>query len=281
MPISASMETYLSGNVLFLSGFWKITAKDTTVRAVSTCSRDLTINGVTYWPMPFLPSQVETRDDGEASSADFRGILHANLFDRAELAAGKWRSARVEFEAWNPRDLTLGYSERHVFYLGDVQTTGPMFHADMDSLLVKFNQAKGAVTQPKCRRELGDSVCQIDLAPFTRTAVVTGVNDLGDFTFNLTSGAAVAADYFKNGTALWLTGNNLGAPRIRVREHPAANRVQLMLKMRAAVQVGDTLSLVAGCDKTREMCRVKFSNVVNMDAEPDQPGNGELYKLPE
>lgn len=282
MPVSAAMETYLTGNVLFLSGFWKITAKDGTVRAVTTCTRDLTINGVTYWPSPFLPSQVETRDDGEPASADFRGVLHANLFTREDLGRGKWRGARVEFEAWNPRDLTLGYSERHVFYMGDVQAQGPMFHADMDSLLVKLNQPKGAITQPKCRRELGDSICQVDLVPFTRTATVAAVTDGGDFTFNITGGGgAVAADFFKNGTALWLSGNNLGAPRVRIREHPAANRVQLMLKMRAAIAVGDTVELVAGCDKTRTQCREKFNNVVNMDAEPDQPGNGELYKLPE
>lgn len=277
MPISAAMEEYLAGNVRFLSGFLKITARDNTVRAVTTCSRNITVGGVEYWPAPVIPSQVDQKDDGEPSAFDVRGILHANLFDRLDLARGKWRNARVEFEVWNPLDLSLGYSERHVFYLGDVQAVGPTFHADLDSLLVKINQQVGAVTGPKCRRELGDSICRIDLAPFTHTVHVTAVASNGEFTVD----GGLAADYLTNGTALWLSGANLGAPRVRIKQHLAGGVVRLMLKMRDDVHAGDALEVVAGCDKTREVCRNKFANVVNMDAEPDQPGNGDLYKLPE
>lgn len=277
MPITASMENYLAGNVRFLAGFLKVTARDNSVVAVTTCSRNLTVGGVEYWPAPYSPSQLEQKDDGEPSAFDVRGILHASLFSKIDLARGKWRNARVEFEVWNPRDLSLGYSERHVFYMGDVQTAGPTFHAEMDSLLAKLNQPIGAITQPKCRDELGGPRCALDLAPFTHPVTISAVADNGQFTIS----GGLAADYLKNGTALWLSGANLGAPRVRIREHEAGGTVRLMLKMRSAVAVGDTLEVVAGCDKTRTQCRAKFNNVVNIDSEPDQPGNGELYKIPE
>jgi uncharacterized phage protein (TIGR02218 family) len=277
MPISEQMETYLAGNVCWLSGFWRVEAKDGTVVAVTTCSRDLTFGGTVYWPMPVMPSQVESKDNGDPGSADMRGLLHAGIFTKLDLARGKWRGARVEYEVRNPRDLTLGYSEREVFYLGDVQTTGPMFQAEFDSLLVKINQPIGAVTQPKCRRELGDEFCTKDLAAFTHTTTITAVASNGEFTI----AAPLAAEYLRNGTALWLTGNNLGAPRVRIKDHLAGGVVRLMLGMRANVAVGDQIEVIAGCDKTRTDCRDKFENMEFFDGEPDQPGNGELYKIPE
>jgi uncharacterized phage protein (TIGR02218 family) len=38
------------------------------------------------------------------------------------------------------------------------------------------------------------------------------------------------------------------------------------------VQVGDKLSIYAGCDKRRETCFTKFNNVINFRGEPDLPG---------
>ena len=60
-----------------------------------------------------------------------------------------------------------------------------------------------------------------------------------------------------------------------------ARLVTLVLAMPAAVQVGDTFSIVAGCRKRLEDCRDKFDNVLNFRGEPHRPGVDALTAAPE
>lgn len=45
-----------------------------------------------------------------------------------------------------------------------------------------------------------------------------------------------------------------------------------------AVEVGDTFMLEAGCDRTLETCRVKFSNALNYQGEPTIPGVDQIQE---
>ena len=56
----------------------------------------------------------------------------------------------------------------------------------------------------------------------------------------------------------------------------AATGVVLALAMGKSIQVGDTFDIIAGCDKTRETCQSKFSNIINFRGEPDVPGVDKL-----
>jgi uncharacterized phage protein (TIGR02218 family) len=56
--------------------------------------------------------------------------------------------------------------------------------------------------------------------------------------------------------------------------------VALALPMPRTVQVGDTLDIVAGCDKRHDTCKVKFSNIVNRRAEDFIPGNDAFLQTP-
>jgi hypothetical protein len=51
-----------------------------------------------------------------------------------------------------------------------------------------------------------------------------------------------------------------------------AGQIVLVLPMPYPLEVGDTYSMVAGCDKSFFTCRDRFDNVVNMRAEPWLPG---------
>jgi uncharacterized phage protein (TIGR02218 family) len=277
MSISAAMKDHIAGNVLFLVGLWKVTAKDGTIIALTNSTREITYNSQLYSVLPILPSQIEVKKNFEAAAADVRSILHSSVFSKTDLARGRWRGARVEHVVVNPLDLSMDYAERHVFEIGEVQTQGEMFQAQLDSLSVRCNQSKGALTQPMCRAELGDAVCTKDLTAFTFAATITAVTDNGTFTVSVTQ----ALQYFRNGTCKWTAGGNVGATA-RIKDNTGTGAtIVLLRKMRANVSIGDTVTLVAGDDKTRTTCRDKFANVVNFDGEPDQPGNFALYKFPE
>ena len=55
--------------------------------------------------------------------------------------------------------------------------------------------------------------------------------------------------------------------------------IELFLPLDRNLQVGDTYSMIAGCNKTLKVdgaytgdCKVKFNNVINFRGEPEIPG---------
>ena len=82
------------------------------------------------------------------------------------------------------------------------------------------------------------------------------------------------AGWLTGGEVIWTSGNNDGR-RMEVKEF-ASTQVVLALPMGKSIQVGDTFDIIAGCDKTRETCQSKFSNIINFRGEPDVPGTDKL-----
>ena len=44
------------------------------------------------------------------------------------------------------------------------------------------------------------------------------------------------------------------------------------------VNTGDNYSMIAGCDKTFETCKTKFSNTINFRGEPYVPGTDRMLE---
>ena len=132
------------------------------------------------------------------------------------------------------------------------------------------------VYQPECRADLSDSLCTVDLADYTSNGSVSAVTEDRAFTafsaFGIMEMRAIGDDsWFAYGVLTWLTGNNAGV-RVEVRSGSSTAFV-LAYSLPAAIEVGDTFSVYAGCDKRIETCRAKFSNVINFQGEPDMPGD--------
>ena len=53
----------------------------------------------------------------------------------------------------------------------------------------------------------------------------------------------------------------------------------LVLPMPYTIAVGNTYSLIAGCDKTFPTCRDRFSNVLNFRGEPYLPGLDSIVQV--
>ena len=54
----------------------------------------------------------------------------------------------------------------------------------------------------------------------------------------------------------------------------------LLLPMPNDVQVGDTFSIVAGCDHSLATCRDRFDNVLNFRGEPHAPVSDDVIRGP-
>ncbi|MBX7220322.1 MAG: DUF2163 domain-containing protein [Blastocatellia bacterium] len=276
MPVSLDMQTHLAQSLTTLCQAWKVMAQDgTTIRVVSH-TRNLTIDGELYTALPIQPAQYEAKSGLAPDNTEVNAILASNIFSEADFLAGKWNFARVEFRVLNYLNPSIGYAQRLVGYFGEITCRNGMFRAELRSLSQLLAQDTGQTTSPHCRvRVLGDSQCKANLATHTYNTSVASVENRRIFTIGVTK----ADTYFDYGLVTWTSGQNLGYSMEVKRSF--GNRIELMLPMSGLLRVGDTLTIIAGCDRTRGTCRDKFSNAINFQGEPDLPGDRRVVHFPE
>lgn len=118
---------------------------------------------------------------------------------------------------------------------------------------------------------------------WTHHAEVTAVTDNRNFTVSYTVAAdsREVDDWFRYGAVNWQTGNNAGLVMEVKSSNATSATLELFLEMPFDVQVGDELTVYAGCDKRLNTCINKFDNVLNFRGEPYVPGQDELMQYPD
>ena len=363
IPISTALQTALEQPAQTISTCWKVTLTSGTVLGFTDHDSDIDFDGVTYEASTgYTRSDIASGADLSVDNLELVGTLRSPAITEAALYAGVWDFAQVEIFAVNYEDLTQGALVLRVGWLGEVSVGRNNFTAEIRGLTQAYSRVIGELTGPGCRNDLGDSRCQVDLAPFTFAFTVTGVgadnqtvyasaltqpgptggvslvsvkqanpgvatvspslvlptgspitisgaggmtqintdttynNPNGDHTqFQLsidtsgfpayTGGGTVtalggSAGYFDGGVVTWLSGNNFdgGATRMEVKSYSPGQFI-LVLPMPYAIQVGDTGSIVGGCNKAVATCHDTFDNVINFRGEPYLPGVDRLLQV--
>jgi hypothetical protein len=78
-----------------------------------------------------------------------------------------------------------------------------------------------------------------------------------------------AAGFFTQGVVTCLSGNNSGLSQY-VKAH-ANGQLQLMFAWLVTPKVGDSFSVIAGCDKSSQTCTQKFNNLIHFGGQPLTP----------
>jgi len=222
-------------------------------------------------------SDMQFRATLAVDGLDLEGVLsEATGIPEREVAAGVYDMARVTvFETdWNDPSTvtpwvygTLGNKSR---------TEEGGLRMEVRTMAQLLNQHQGDVNSLRCRAELGSGEsapllrrCGKDLTAFTFDDNVTTV--LSARTVFIAVGLAQDAGYFSKGIIEFLDGDNAGAVR-EIRLHEAGGIIHLYDPLPFDVEVGDSIRVQAGCDKTFATCRDKFDNAVNFRGEPNIPG---------
>jgi uncharacterized phage protein (TIGR02218 family) len=153
-----------------------------------------------------------------------------------------------------------------------------MAYVEFRGLSQYLNQTTGRVYTACCDTDLGSTRCGANLVPYTVSGAVSAVVDSDTFRDNTTANIINKADgWFSYGLLTWLTGNNAGR-NVEVRSFTVSGgnyTFNLIEPMWDPIQVGDTFSVYAGCDKTLDTCKTKFNNVVNFQGFTSIP-NGDV-----
>lgn len=242
--------------------------------AIARHTRKITFDGTTYDTMEFTPSEFSLMSGLSTNNATMKTIL-ADTFNRINLVGSKWQGATLEVSIIDWAHPEYGVARRNRGRLGEVTTGGVEAESEFRGLMQLLSQEIGDKTSRRCRYQLGDDNCMLDLTNYTFDATVRAVNSNQRFNINLTQPDA----YFYRGQVFWQTGANAGLKMETASN--AGDDIFLFLPMQGAIAVGDTLKIVAGDDKSLHTCHNKFANAINHGGEDSMPTKEKVYSFPE
>jgi len=274
----ATLRAAFAAEVAQITTCLRITRRDSQQFHYAANSRDLVFAGKTWSARGADDTTAITnslRDsvgnvdmDGFFESAQHRTDLRSGLYDNARVEI--FQVDRANLPATVTPETTLwlftGYTGQAI-----VKPDGHGYSIEARSLIQLLQQNIGTLTSGICRAEFGsltgDEPCLVNPAGYTATAAVESVsmNRLLK-----TPALTQAVSWFSAGRLTWLTGGNAGAVEYVAQYAPGF--VVLLRPGVAAIQAGDTFSIVAGCDHTLGTCAAKFNNAINFQGEPFLPG---------
>lgn len=266
--ITPQLEAHLAGGLTTLATCWRITRVDNEELGFTDHDTPLVIGGLEYDSIAgFTPTSIESSSNMAVDNLDIEGQTFPSKITEADLLAGIYDYADVEIFLVNYEDLSQGKLVQRRGKLGEVTLNKQFFRTEIRGLTQHLSQTIGDVYSPSCRAILGDSRCKVNLTSFTASATVTEVTNRQIFK---ATALTQDAGWFVGGEVVWTGGNN-DETRMEVKEF-SDTLVVLALPMGKTIQVGDTFNIIAGCDKSKETCITKFSNIINFRGEPDVPG---------
>ena len=272
--ISSTLRTAIeSGNICYL---FKIVAKDTTSRYFTDTNASLTVDGNLYVPSAGVTRlKMKATNNAEVSNQE----VVATILDMpdAELKSGKWDGAQIEVSiaSW----ASPGAGKLIIFKgsIGVIQWTDEGFRADIQNYLRDLGKNIGETVTGNCRHQLFSTsspdkigACGVSRASYLVTGSISYVlTQRMKFKIATTS---KPTGWATSGFIKFTSGNNAGltyeVKRHLVEGGDLGESVELFLPCLAAVTVGTTFELTAGCDHTIDTCKTKFNNVANFGGFP-------------
>jgi len=266
--LDPDLQNHLNGDTTTLCTCWHLIREDGEEYGFTDHDKDIIVDGFTYAASTgFTATTVESKSDFSVDNLDLEGVLDSAEITESDILNGKYDYAEVEIFMVNYEDLSQGRIYLKRGRMGEVKVSRSQFVAELRGLSQHLQQHIGRLYTPSCDAVLGDSRCKKALGSFSFSATVTSVTDRQKFKC---STLAQAAGYFTGGQVTFTSGGNDDL-KMEVKEFEAT-QVVLALPMPNTIEVGDTITIVAGCDKTAATCKAKFNNLINFRGFPDIPG---------
>lgn len=284
MPTSDAMKDALKSNVGFFCPIWKIISRDGVVAAYAAHTRTtvgrainpgtlFTFNSVTYRPAPVEATRDMHRIGLNPNSTQIKGVFD-NIITRPDLEGGRWKMAKVVYEYVNYLDLSMGSASKMVGIVGSVEQNDPVYQMEVLTNASLLAQLIGELTSSLDRNAFPAGVDKADWI------VTRNVVSSADRRHLVIDGAAKDTNYFKYGVIFWTTGANVHSPGMEIKSS-TGNSIELQLPMPDDIANGDHVTLLAGYDGTRGQIRDRFADAIDMNAEPDLPGQKVVFSYPE
>ncbi len=266
---------HLATGTTTLCRCWRLIRQDGFSLGFTDHDQDLTIGGLVYCARTGLEgSEVETGLGLAIGGAEISGALTADALTDTQISSGLWDNATIETWLVNWCDVNTRIL-LDMGQIGEIKRADHSFIAEIRGVAHRFDEDRGRIYQSGCNADLGDARCGVNLEGGTFKGQGSVTQTDGRLTVSAHLNAIFASGWFENGSLTFSTGNNAGAI-MEIRQHGANGldaSFALWRPMPAPIQIGDQMVVRAGCNKSLDTCRSKFSNAVNFRGFPFIPTN--------
>lgn len=281
MTRQAMLDHLASGSTTVCRA-WTVLRRDGAVMGFTDHDRDLVVDGVICRADTGMTARAIHQTTGlSVDNTEAFGALSGAAISEADLLAGRFDGAEVRTYLVNwqaPQD----FLEQFRGHLGEIARAGGSFKAELRGLSDKLNRPQGHAYTPRCSAVLGDQRCRFDLLQpgYVAEREVEAVED--GRTFRFAEFGGFDDRWFEGGRLDVLSGQAAGLVGVvkNDRTGGAGRQIELWQSIGAPVAAGDTLRIIAGCDKRPRTCRVKFANFLNFRGFPHIPGEDWLASYP-
>lgn len=273
------LQTHLDTRSTTIAYCWRILRTDGTTLGFTEHDEDISFGGVTHKASSgFTPTARQYSSDMSVDNLDVAGYLDSNAITEQDIANGLYDNATVEVYFVNWQDV----SERYLVQkgtIGNVSRDRLGFVAEVRGLSDELQKVSGRIYSRTCDAEFGDSRCGVSKASYTETGTIVTTD--GKHSFTTTDLSSYDSGYFSNGIITFTSGDNNNAIREVKTDISTSGIRQISLwePLNFSMASSDTFSIVAGCNKSFETCRVKFNNLVNFRGFPHIPPKDEVFKV--
>lgn len=221
--IPSAMATHLAGSITTLALCWRIERVDGTIEGYTAHDRSIVYDGETYsHKASFAPVATDADLSLRADTSQLRGLLTDSGINLADIYAGRYDGAEVEFFVVDYEDpdgtgrILLPGSGR----FGDVSIAEGTYEVDVVSYNALLQQRIGSRFVPFCRWQLGDSDCEIDLetgsspdaTAYKHVTTVSAVTSRRKFTTSVTVSAESGTTSLVNVTSTAIEAEDHATP---------------------------------------------------------------------
>lgn len=214
-------------------------------------------------------------------NAEAMGALSDDSIREDEIEQGRFDGAEVRSWRVNWADITQRVLQFRGT-IGELRRNDNVFHAELRGLTEALNRPVGRVYQKPCTAVLGDNDCRFNLddPTFSTTLAIDEIEDRRKFVWPLMP--EFEEGFFTRGRLEILDGPAEGLwGMIKQDRNIGVHRhIEIWEPIRGAIDVGTHLRIIAGCDKRRQTCSLKFNNLVNFQGFPDLPGEDWIVAVP-
>lgn len=282
MPLSSALAAHLATGTTTLCRCWAVVRRDGVTLGFTDHDKDLDFEGVLFRADSGLTGQALQQTTGLAvDNGEAMGALRSDAVTESDLVAGRYDGAEVRAWLVNWTDL----AQRHLLFqgtIGEVQTGGGGFRAELRGLSEALGQPTGRIYQRHCNARLGDGACGVNMQDPAFAAECIVIDATGGQMLRVSGLAGYDSDWFARGHLAVLDGAAAGLSAMIKSDLSVASErlIGLWQELRVPLAVGDRLRMQAGCDKRAETCKSKFANFARFRGFPHIPGEDWLMAVP-
>lgn len=280
--VSQELNAHLGAGATSLARCWRIRRRDGVVMGFTDHDQDLAFDGQIYEASTGMDAQALDMSTGlSVDNSEAVGALSSVGLTEEDILAGRYDGAEVALYWVNWKNV----AERMQMFrgsLGEMRQRGALFEIELRGLAETLNRPIGRAFVKTCDLALGAPKCGVDVSDPAFAVSLTLSQPMEGTLLRLGEIGAYAERWFAHGEIRWTGGANAGTRGIIKEDlgYGETRRIELWQEPAQRVGMGDTFTLIAGCDKRARTCQEKFSNIINFRGFPDMPGDDWVTAYP-